>query len=226
MNSKIKKMLSSSNFMLRSRALIYNLSQFKYNQYSSLIDRLDNIVNFEISNKEYSHTIYFIDGRYKDIIKHIQNNNSNIIICCTYTCFNFINQYVKNNNIKNNIYKITMKQIYDLDIYNTNKYIYNFILPLLKDIDGLQIVVCNSDQIIKSEIINNLKYVDWNNLNGMQIYSRYILFLLSKFMNKYFLLEVGRNKQAKEKLQNRIKFLKLQLLHNNVVIKSKFIENE
>jgi hypothetical protein len=228
MNSKIRKQILSLNFILKSRNVIYTLSQYKYMLYNKLNEAVKDIVSTDkdnLSSIENKFIIIFLDNKTSSVLDKITSyitQKIKVFVVCIYRNYNFLIQ--KTNIDPSFVFTIELKQIYELKINHLSNDIYTVIMKKMER-------SCKSIEIINYPIDNSVLVIfknskqDFSNMDGSItnvdsiIIGRYVLFMLSIFMSKYFLLEIGKNKQARDKIENKIKYLKLQLLNQDVVIK-------
>lgn len=234
--NKIRQKLNSMELILRSRKLFMHISRFKYFQYVQLQNNIKNNIldtNISIIEKQMIDSmeicddafyIFILDSKSFKLVDLINKIKCNYYIFCTYRSFNFFSNKVNTNFIS----QINMKQIYDINIGSINQYIYNTLkskdIYNYKNISIVTIGIDDRANIYRVKTIHN-KNIE-NNMYNVIPAGKYLMYAICDFMSTYYLYEIGKNKQAQEKIECNIKFLKTQLLASDLIIKKNKLENE
>lgn len=237
--NKIVQKLNSMSLILRSRKLFMHISRFKYFKYLQLQNNIKEYIflqqntdlveykniNSIIHNNKGVFCVFLIDSKSNKLLKLIESVKCDWHIFCTYRSYTFLTSKVQNSKVS----QISMRNIYDLNLGNTNKYI----LDILKDKanlntkKGLFIITIGIDDKANGYYLDIYsKHEVNNNMNNMIPIGKYLIYVICNFMSIYYLYEIGKNKQSQEKIECNIKFLKKQLLISDLIIKKNKLANE
>lgn len=237
--NKILQKLNSMSLILRSRKLFMHISRFKYLKYLQLHNNLKQYVflqknanikeykNIEsvIHNNEDTFCLFLVDSKSTKFFKLIESIKYDFYVFCIYRSYAFLTSKIQSSKIS----QISMKNIYDLNLGNTNKYILDTLKSKsnLNNKKGLFIITIGIDDKVNGYYIDLYsKHEIDNNMNNMIPIGKYLIYVICNFMSTYYLYEIGKNKQSQEKIESNIKFLKKQLLISDLIIKKNKVANE